>query len=97
MPKTARVAAETIAASDIQAQVKPSVALRVAWKSTLLNGVSGTVSVMLLILGYLQTLDLSHILTPQQALLWVVGVNIATIVLRAVSTKPIVVREPAQR
>lgn len=93
MQPTTSVAATTIATSDIQAQVRPSVALRVAWKTTLLNAVSGGVSVVLLILGYLQTLDLSHILTPSQALMWTAAVNIATIVLRAVSTKPIVVRE----
>lgn len=92
MSQTTSIAA-MIATSDIQAQVRPSVALRVAWKTTLLNAISGGVSVVLLILGYLQTLDLSHILTPQQALTWTAAVNIATILLRAVSTKPIVVRE----
>jgi hypothetical protein len=36
----------------------------------------------LAVLAYLQTINLAGILTPEKALLWMIGVNVANIVVR---------------
>jgi hypothetical protein len=76
--------------------VKPVAALRTAWKTTLLNAVSFVASAVLLILGYLQTVNVSAVLTPTQALLWTMVVNIFTLLLRAYGVRPIVLDPPKE-
>jgi hypothetical protein len=59
------------------------------WRTVLLNGLSAVASTLLLVLGYLDTLNVSSVLTPTQALMWTIGVNVLTIVLRQVTNTPI--------
>ena len=79
---------------NLQLRVAPSTALKTAWKTSLLQGVSLVASLVLLILGYLQTLNVATILTPTQALLWIAGINILQLLLRAFGVKPIVLDPP---
>lgn len=87
---------EAVAVSDqaLRVRVAPTAALKTAWKTTALNVVSATLSAILLVLGYLQTVNVSGVLSPQQALLWTIAVNVLTIFLRAYGTRPIVLDPP---
>ncbi|AYO83645.1 hypothetical protein [Methylobacterium brachiatum] len=87
---------EAVAVTDqaLRVRVGPTAALKTAWKSTALNAFSAIISVVLLVLGYLQTVNVAGVLSPQQALLWTVGVNVLTILLRAYGTRPIVLDPP---
>ncbi|MCE4223383.1 hypothetical protein HCU64_06435 [Methylobacterium sp. C25] len=91
------VQAVSVTSDALTEKVKPAAALRTAWKTTLLNVLSGLASTVLLILGYLQTVNIGSVVTPQQALLWIVGVNVLTLLLRAVGTKPIVLDRDERR
>ncbi len=51
-------------------------------KLLVLNIVNGVLSTLLAVLAYLQTINLNGVLTPEKALLWIVGVNVANIVIR---------------
>ncbi len=51
----------------------------------LTSGLSAVVGVLLLVLDYLQSVSLAGVVTPEKALAWLVGVNVLTIVLRAVA------------
>ncbi|GJE61688.1 hypothetical protein [Methylobacterium trifolii] len=66
---------------------------RRSWKLLALNIVSGLASTVLAVLGYLQTVNLAGILTPEKALLYVVAVNVANIVLRQWFSPPQVVEQ----
>jgi hypothetical protein len=59
------------------------------WRTVLLNGLSAVASTLLLVLGYLDTVNLTSVLTPTQALMWTIGVNVLTIILRQVTNTPI--------
>lgn len=87
---------EAVAVSDqaLRVRVGPTAALKTAWKTTALNVISAVLSSTLLVLGYLQTVNVAGVLSPQQALLWTVGVNVVTILLRAYGTRPIVLDPP---
>lgn len=64
------------------ATVTTTIVRRRPYKILVLNIVNGVASTLLAVLAYLQTINLSGILTAEKALLWMVGVNVATIVLR---------------
>ncbi|WP_408902530.1 hypothetical protein [Methylobacterium radiotolerans] len=87
---------EAVAVTDqaLRVRVAPAAALKSAWKTTALNAASAIISTVLLVLGYLQTVNVAGVLSPQQALLWTVGVNVVTILLRAYGTRPIVLDPP---
>ncbi len=87
---------EAVAVTDqaLRVRVAPGVALRTAWKTTALNVFSFVASFVLLALGYLQTVNLSAILSPRDALLWTAAVNLLTLFLRALGTRPIVLDPP---
>lgn len=87
---------EAVAVTDqaLRVRVTPSVALRTAWKTTALNVFSFLASFILLALSYLQTVNLGAILSPRDALLWIVAVNLLTLLLRALGTRPIVLDPP---
>lgn len=87
---------EAVAVNDqaLRVRVSPGAALKTAWKTTALNVASAVLSSILLVLGYLQTVNVAGVLSPQQALLWTVGVNVVTILLRAYGTRPIVLDPP---
>lgn len=89
---------KAVAVTDevLTTKVQPAVALKTAWKTTLLNSISALASVILLILGYLQTINIGNYVTPTQALLWTMAVNIATIILRAYGVRPIVLDPPRE-
>jgi membrane-bound acyltransferase YfiQ involved in biofilm formation len=59
------------------------------WRTVLLNGLSAVASTLLLVLAYLDTVNLTSVLTPTQSLMWTIGVNVLTIVLRQVTNTPI--------
>ena len=59
------------------------------WRTVAFNALTGAASVALLVLGYLQTVDLSSVLSPRDALFAAVAINVANIVLRAVTTTPL--------
>lgn len=88
------VKAVSVTDGALATRVKPAAALRTAWKTTALNVISATASAILLVLGYLQTVNLASIVSPTQALTWTVAVNVATILLRAYGVKPIVLDPP---
>lgn len=88
------VKAVSVTDGALDTKVKPLAALRTAWKTTLLNAISAGASAILLVLGYLQTLNVASIVTPTQALIWTAGVNIATLLLRAYGVRPIVLDPP---
>lgn len=87
---------EAVAVSDqaLRVRVGPTAALKTAWKTTALNVISAVLSAILLVLGYLQTVNVAGVLSPQQALLWTIAVNVSTILLRAYGTRPIVLDPP---
>jgi hypothetical protein len=90
------VKAVAVTSEVLEAKVKPVAALRTAWKTTLLNVISFVASLILLILGYLQTINVAAVLTPTQALLWTAAVNILTLMLRAYGVRPIVLDPPKE-
>lgn len=94
MKAKAEVQAVAVKDDALRVRVAPTVALKTAWKTTLLQVVSGVASIVLLVLSYLQTISLANLLSPRDALLWVVGINVATLILRALGTKPIVLDPP---
>ena len=89
------VKAVAVDSDALRVRVAPTVALRTAWKTTALQAISLVASVILLVLGYLQTLSVANVLSPTQALLWIAGINIAQLLLRAFGVKPIVLDPPA--
>lgn len=91
-----KIEAVAVSSEALRVRVAPSTALKTAWRSTLLQVSSLVLSAILLILGYLQTLNVSTILTPTQALLWIAGINIAQLLLRAFGVKPIVLDPPKE-
>jgi hypothetical protein len=94
MDATKPVEAVAVSGQALRVRVGPGAALRTAWKTTALNVASAVLSSILLVLGYLQTVNVAGVLSPQQALLWTVGVNVLTILLRAYGTRPIVLDPP---
>lgn len=72
------------------ATVTTTVIHRRSFKLLALNIVSGVASTLLAVLGYLQTVNLSGLVTPEKALLYVVAVNVANIVLRQWFSPPAV-------
>lgn len=64
------------------ATVTTTIVRRRPVKILVLNIVNGVASTLLAVLAYLQTINLSGILSAEQALLWMIGVNVLTIVLR---------------
>lgn len=75
---------------ELKVRVAPATALKTAWKTSLLQGVSFVASFGLLVLGYLQTVNIASVLTPTQALIWIMVINILQLALRAWGVKPIV-------
>ena len=73
-----------------QAFVTTTVVKRRSFKLLALNIVSGLASTVLAVLGYLQTVNLSGLVTPEKALMYVVAVNVANIVLRQWFSPPFV-------
>lgn len=59
------------------------------WRTVALNALTGAASVTLLVLAYLESVDLSAILSPRDALLAAIAINVANIVLRALTTTPV--------
>lgn len=55
---------------------------RRSFKLLALNIVSAIGTSIVAVLGYLQTVNLSGVVTPEKALLYVVAINVANIVLR---------------
>lgn len=51
----------------------------------LVNIGSAVLAVLLAVLDYLNTVSLAGIFSPDKALLWVVGINVLTIVLRSIA------------
>lgn len=94
MPDQPTVQAVAVTDDALRVRVAPIASLKTAWKTTLLQVVSGVASIVLLVLSYLQTVNLATILSPRDALFWVVGLNILTLILRAMGTKPIVLDPP---
>lgn len=94
MPDQPTVQAVAVTDDALRVRVAPTVALKTAWKTTLLQVVSGVASILLLVLSYLQTVNLASILSPRDVLFWVIGINVLTLVLRALGTKPIVLDPP---
>jgi hypothetical protein len=88
------VEAVAVNSESLRVRVAPSTALRTAWKTTVLQGVSMVASMVLLILGYLQTVNIASVVSPTQAMLWIMGINIAQLMLRAFGVKPIVLDPP---
>ncbi len=64
------------------ATVTTTIVKRRPFKILVLNIVNGLATTALAVLGYLQTINLSGILSAEQALWWMVGINVANIVLR---------------
>lgn len=88
------IEAVSVNSDSLRVRVAPSTALLTAWKTTALQGISLLASLALLILGYLQTVNIASIVTPTQAMLWITGINIAQLMLRAFGVKPIVLDPP---
>lgn len=89
------VKAVAVDSDALRVRVAPTVALRTAWKTTALQAISGGASIILLVLGYLGSVNLQSVLPPDRALLWIVAINVAQLVLRAFGVKPIVLDPPA--
>lgn len=78
----------TVAVSAPPATVTTTVVRRRSSKLLLLNIVNGAGTTILLVLAYLQTINLSAILTEKQALMWMVGINVLSIILRQFFSPP---------
>ncbi len=59
------------------------------YRTQIFNVLNAVSSASLLILAYLQTVDLSSILSPKEALMWIVGINVVNIILRQLTTGPV--------
>jgi hypothetical protein len=79
----------TIVASP-PATVTTTTVRRRPFKVVLLNVLSIAGTVLLAVLGYLQTINLAGLVTPERAMLWIVGVNVLTIILRQFFSPPTV-------
>ena len=78
----------TVATPVEAATVVTTVVKRRPWKIVLINTVNAIVSALFAILGYLQTINLSGIVTPEKALIWMVVINVLTIILRQFFSPP---------
>lgn len=72
----------TVATPAPAATVTTTIVKRRPFKIVLLNAVNAVATTALAVLGYLQTINLSGIVSAERALWWMVGVNVLTIVLR---------------
>ena len=72
----------TTSTPHASATVTTTIVKRRTFKLLMLNIVSGVLSTVLAVLGYLQTINLSGILSPDKALMFVIIVNVANIVIR---------------
>lgn len=64
------------------ATVTTTIVKRRPIKILVLNIINGVATTALAVLGYLQTINLAGIVSAENALWWMVGVNVANIVLR---------------
>lgn len=92
---TEPVKAVAVTDEALRVRVAPTVALKTAWKTTLVAGLTAFGSIVLLILGYLQTVNLAGIVTPERALVVGIIINVAILMLRAFGVKPIVLDNSA--
>lgn len=72
----------TVATPAAAATVTTTIVKRRPFKIVLFNIVSGVATTALVVLGYLQTVNVAGILTPEKALVWTIIVNVANVVLR---------------
>lgn len=72
----------TVATPAAAATVTTTIVKRRPFKIVLLNAVNAIAMTALAVLGYLQTINLNGIVSAENALWWMVGVNVLTIVLR---------------
>lgn len=78
------------------ATITTTVVRRRPVKILVLNAVNAVATALLAVLGYLQTINLAGILTPEKALLWMVGINVANIVIRQFFSPPETVQSVVQ-
>ena len=76
----------------VTATVRAKPAIVTSLKLWVANAVSAIAGLLLLVLPYLMTVDLTEYLTKQQLLMWTVGLNVLTLILRTYFTKPVVVQ-----
>jgi hypothetical protein len=72
----------TVATPAAAATVTTTIVKRRPFKIVLLNAVNAVATTALAILSYLQTINLAGIVSAENALWWMVGVNVLTIILR---------------
>ncbi|MRI57476.1 hypothetical protein D8770_26620 [Methylobacterium sp. DB1607] len=72
----------TVATPAAAATVTTTIVKRRPFKIVLLNAVNAVATTALAVLGYLQTINLNGIVSAENALWWMVGVNVLTIILR---------------
>jgi len=72
----------TVATPATAATVTTTIMRRRPIKILVLNIVNGLATTLLAVLAYLQTINLAGIVSAENALWWMVGVNVANIVLR---------------
>lgn len=72
----------TVATPAAAATVTTTIVKRRPFKIVLLNAVNGVATTILAVLAYLQTINLAGIVSAENALWWMVGVNVLTIILR---------------
>jgi len=72
----------TVATPASAATVTTTIVRRRPIKIVLFNIVSGVATTALVVLGYLQTVNVAGILTPEKALVWTIIVNVLNVVLR---------------
>jgi hypothetical protein len=64
------------------------------WRTVIANAFMGAVPLVLLLLAYLQTLDVSSVFSPVGVLVYTVAVNVVNIALRYITTTPVGSQEP---
>jgi hypothetical protein len=72
----------TVATPAAAATVTTTIVKRRPFKIVLFNIVSGVATTALVVLGYLQTVNVAGILTPEKALVWTIIINVVNVVLR---------------